>query len=90
MRVRRFALWSGLALAGWLLLAGDYGFIRYHMLKNRQDELTLETRMLLVKAMDLEREIWRLQHDTLYIEKISRERLGYARPDERVYRITEH
>lgn len=90
IRVRRFVLWSGLILAGWALLAGDHGFIRYQLLKSRQDELKQETRQLTVKAMDMEREIWWLQHDTLYIEKMSRERLGFARPNERVFKITQH
>ena len=33
-------------------------------------------------------EIRRLRDDTLYIERIARERYGFARPGERVYKIT--
>ena len=90
LRVRRFLLWASLAVAFWALVIGQHGFIRYRMLKSREKELRQETRRLTVKVMDLEREIWRLEQDTLYIEKMARERLGFARPDERVYKITQY
>ena len=90
IRVRRFALWVCLGVAAWALIGGEHGFVRYQMLKSNQRELTMETRRLTVAAMDLDREIWRLQHDTLYIEKVAREQLSFARPNERVYKITPH
>jgi cell division protein FtsB len=87
-RFRRVALWAAGLFAVYALVGGPYGFIRYMTLKNRHAGLIQEKRRLTVEVLDLEREIYRLRDDTLYIEKVARERHGFARPDERVYKIT--
>jgi len=55
-----------------------------------------QTRRLRERIRDLNRqidslsiEITRLRSDTSYIEYIAREKLGMARPDERVYKFVE-
>jgi cell division protein FtsB len=88
IRVRRFLLWGGLLVVVWALVGGQHGAIRYQLLKHNEAELVGETRQLSAQIVDLKHEIWRLQNDTLYIEKVARERLGYARSDDRVFKIT--
>lgn len=90
LRLRRFVLWGSLAVGAWALVGGQYGFVRYCMLKHQETGLVAETRQLTAQTVDLKHEIWQLQTDTLYIEKVARERLGFARPGERVYKITPH
>ena len=87
-RFRRMALWAVGIFSVYALVGGPYGFIRYQTLKNRHIGLTQEKRRLAVEILDLEQEIKRLREDTLYIEKVARERHGYARPDDRVYKVT--
>jgi cell division protein FtsB len=88
LRLRRFVLWGSLAVGAWALVGGQYGIVRYWMLKRQETELVAATRQLAVQTVDLKHEIWRLQTDTLYIEKVARERLGFAGPNERVFKIT--
>jgi cell division protein FtsB len=87
-RFRRLALWAVGLFSVYALVGGPYGFIRYMTLKNRHVGLTQEKHRITVEIVDLEQEIKRLRDDTLYIEKVARERHGYARPNERVYKIT--
>lgn len=90
LRLRRLVLWGSVVMAAWALIVGQHGFIRYRLLKSEQAALKQEEYRLTAQIMDLEQEIWRLQSDTLYIEKVARERLGFARPNERVFKITPH
>lgn len=88
IKVRRFFLWGSLVIGVWALVGGEHGFVRYRMLKHREIEMVTEARMLSAQITDLKQEIWRLQNDTLYIEQMARERLGFARPTDRVFKIT--
>jgi cell division protein FtsB len=87
-RFRRLALWVAGIFSVYALVGGPYGFIRYVTLKNRHVGLSQEKRRLTGEILDLEREINRLKEDSLYIEKVARERHGFARPNERVYKVT--
>lgn len=89
-RVRRVLFWVVGIFLVYTFFGGPFGFIHYQQLKNRQAELLLESRQLTARAADVERQIYRLQFDTLYIEKVARERYGFARPKERVFKITPH
>ena len=89
-RVRRLVFWGAGLFLVYTFVAGPYGFIHYLQLKHRQKGLLIESRKLTAQIADLEQEVYRLQHDTLYIEKIAREKHGFARPGERVYMITEY
>lgn len=87
-RIRRLVFWSGVIFALYSLIGGPHGFIRYQLLRNQHAGLVQESRHLTVEILDLEQEIIRLTEDTLYIERVARERHGFARPGERVYKIT--
>jgi cell division protein FtsB len=89
-RVRRLVFWGVGIFLVYTFVGGEYGFIHYQQLKNRQKRLQIESRKLTARAVALQQEVHRLQFDTLYIEQIAREKHGFARPGERVYMITEY
>lgn len=89
-RARQVLFWVVGIFLIYTFFGGPFGFIHYQKLKNRQADLLLESRHLTARAADMEQQIHRLQFDTLYIEKVARERYGFARPEERVFKITPH
>jgi cell division protein FtsB len=89
-KVRRVALWSLAGLAVYSYVGGPHGLVRYQKLKNQERELNLQYRELAGQAVALEEEIWRLENDTLYIEKVARERFGWTHKGERIFRIVDH
>ena len=89
-RARRVLFWGGLVFLLYVFIGGPYGLIKYQKLGAQEHRLQEEQRRMTADIADLELEISRLKDDTLYIEKVARERYGYARPDERVYHITPH
>ena len=89
-RVRRLVFWGVGIFLAYTFVGGPYGFIHYQQLKNRQKGLQIESCKLTARVAGLQQEVHRLQFDTLYIEKIAREKHGFARPGERVYMITEY
>jgi len=66
---------------------GDSGAIRIVMLRNERADLERQVAELQANAERLRSEIARLESDPFYIEKVGRERFGYVKPDEKVYRI---
>jgi len=89
-RVRRWVMWGGLLFVAYNFLGGPFGFIHYRQIKNRHRELEMKEQRLLAEMVDLEQEINRLKGDTLYIEKVARERYGFARKGERIYKVVSH
>jgi len=90
LKARRAVIWIvGLFLA-YTYIGGPHGLIHYQQLKNRERAYQREQRELTAKVVGLEQEIDHLTNDTLYIEKVARERFGYARKGEHVYRIISH
>lgn len=89
-RLRRWVFWGGLFFVLYLFLGGPYGLIHYRHLKNQHRQLELERQQFLAQMVDLEQEINRLKNDTLYIEQVARERYGFARKGERVYKVVSH
>jgi cell division protein FtsB len=89
-KLRRVALWSLAGLAVYSYVGGPHGLVRYQKLKNQERDLTMQYRELEGLAAALDREIWRLENDSLYIEKVARERFGLAREGERIHWIVEH
>ena len=87
LRLRRGLVWGAILFAAYTYLGGPHGFINYRKLKNEEQALLNRRRELTARAVDLEGQIARLRTDTLYIEQVARERYGFARPDERVYKI---
>jgi cell division protein FtsB len=87
--VRRFLLFVLLAGVVYAFVLGDGGVIRIAMLRHERSGLDRRIRELDHNAAALETEIARLDSDPFYIEKTGRERYGYIKPGDRVYRIVE-
>jgi cell division protein FtsB len=83
----RALLIAVLILIGFIFIAGDVGLLKLwgaqRELKNLNTKITeLESRNKLLSA-----EIGRLKSDPFTIEKVAREKYGYLRPGDKVYRI---
>jgi len=88
LRLKRWVLWAVGIFFFWVLLGGPYGFFKYQQLRAREYDMIMKQRRITAQIADTQQEIERLRHDTLYIEKIAREQYGFARPNERIYKIT--
>jgi cell division protein FtsB len=87
--VRRFLLFVLLAGVVYAFVLGDGGVIRIAMLRHERSSLDGRIRELNHNAEVLETEIARLDSDPFYIEKTGRERYGYIKPGDKVYRIVD-
>jgi cell division protein FtsB len=78
-----------LVLAGILyaFVLGDAGAIRIAVLRHQRAQADRDIADLKQNVALLEHEINRLEKDAFYIEKVARERYGYVRPGERVFKI---
>ena len=80
---------GGLAVAAYLLVAGDSGVWR---LSQRRAELERETARvdsLKAETDSLRLVLERLDGDLEFIEKVAREEYGMVKPGERLYRVVE-
>jgi len=75
-----------LAGGGLFFFFGKQGV--YYLYRQQQERL-LEIRNDRRVIDSLQREIKMLTNDTAYIERIAREKLGMARPDEKVFKFVE-
>jgi cell division protein FtsB len=87
--VRRFLLFALLAGVMYAFVLGDGGVIRIAMLRHERSVLDRRINELDHNAGVLQTEIARLESDDFYIEKTGRERYGYIREGDRVYKIVE-
>jgi cell division protein FtsB len=87
--VRRFLLFVLLAGVVYAFVLGDGGVIRIAMLRHERGSLDHKIKELDHNADVLETEIARLDSDPFYIEKTGRERYGYIKPGEKVYKIVD-
>jgi cell division protein FtsB len=85
--VQRFFLFLLLAGVIYAFVLGDGGAIRIAMLRHERARLDRNIAELQRNAALLETEIALLDSDEFYIEKTGRERYGYIRPGEKVYKI---
>jgi cell division protein FtsB len=85
--VQRFFLCLILAGVIYAFVLGDGGAIRIVMLRNERAEMERKIAELERNAALLEKEIALLESDPFFIEKTGRERYGYIRPGEKVYKI---
>lgn len=85
--VQRFFLFLLLAGIIYAFVLGDGGAIRIAMLRHERSSLDRNIAELQRNAALLENEIALLDSDEFYIEKTGRERYGYIRPGEKVYKI---
>jgi cell division protein FtsB len=67
---------------------GGHGLIHLQRMRNEQQELDQLAFNLQQRNEQLRQQIRRLQSDDAYIEKLAREGLGLAKPDEMIYRVT--
>lgn len=72
---------------GYRFLAGHYGFIQIHSLRQEKKQKETESKILQAKMVDLEIEKKRLEKDKFYLEKQARERLGMVKKGEKVYKV---
>lgn len=85
--VQRFFLFLMLAGVIYAFVLGDGGAIRIAMLRHERTTRDRNITELQRNAALLENEIALLDSDPFYVEKTGRERYGYIRPGERVYKI---
>ena len=87
--VRRFLLFVLLAGVMYAFVLGEGGMVRIAMLRHERSMLDRRINELEHNANVLDAEIARLDSDDFYIEKTGRERYGYIKPGDKVYRIVE-
>jgi len=85
--IQRFFLFLVLAAVIYAFILGDGGAIRIAMLQHEKAGLERHIAELEQNAEMLQTEIARLESDPFYIEKTGRERYGYIRPGETVYKL---
>lgn len=85
--IQRFFLFLVLAGLIYAFVLGDGGAVRIAMLRHERAQIDNRLAELRAGTAQLETEIARLQNDPQYIEKMGRERYGYVRPNEHVYKI---
>jgi cell division protein FtsB len=85
--VQRFFVFLILAGVIYAFVLGDGGAIRIAMLRHERASLDRNIAELERNAALLENEIALLESDPFYVEKTGRERYGYIRPGEKVYKI---
>jgi cell division protein FtsB len=83
-RLFLFLILAGLLYA---FVLGDGGAIRIAMLRHQRGQIDANIAELKQNVALLEKEIARLESDTFYIEKIARERYGYVKEGDKVYKI---
>jgi cell division protein FtsB len=87
--VRRFLLFVLLAGVIYAFVLGDGGVIRIAMLRHERSTLDRRINEIEHSADVLQAEIASLESDDFHIEKTGRERYGYIKPGDRVYKIVE-
>lgn len=74
------------ALCGFFAVFGSRGVLDLRRIQAQQAEIEAIAFDLAQKNQRLRDHIERLEHDDRYLEKIARERLGWIKPGELVYR----
>jgi cell division protein FtsB len=89
------AKYKGVVLTGFVLLAvcavfavyGSRGVNDLLRFERAQDEAEDVAFRLKQRNQALRRHLQRLEHDDAYLEKLAREKLGWIKPGEMVYRV---
>lgn len=85
---KKLKLLSCLSLAGLTFLVfNDSGLIQWLKLKNYKENNLVQNNMLLDQQIKLQNEIYKLENDEEYLEKIARERFMLVKPGEKVFRV---
>jgi len=78
-----------LAAALVMITIGDRGFLDMYRLHKKEKSRIQEIAAARAEIDSLKAEIEKLLNDTAYIERVARERLGMALPDEKIYKFVE-
>jgi cell division protein FtsB len=69
----------------WSLIVGEMGIVKYYRMKAQDRSLRAEIDHLKQDNVRLLQEIRALKNDSAYLERLARDKIGLARPDEVVY-----
>ena len=83
----RALLIAVLLIIGFIFIAGDVGLLKVWGAQRQMKSLRMKISELETKNALLSAEIDRLKSDSFTIEKVAREKYGYLRPGDKVYRI---
>lgn len=83
----RALLIAVLFIIGFIFIAGDVGLLKVWGAQRQMSSLRSKIVELEGKNALLSAEIDRLRNDSFTIEKVAREKYGYLRPGDKVYRI---
>jgi cell division protein FtsB len=72
-----------------LLTFGERGFLDVYRLHRLEKSRAAEIEAAHAKIDSLKAEVERLRNDTAYIERVAREKLGMARPNEKVFKFVD-
>jgi cell division protein FtsB len=88
-KIKLYILGSFITIGLVALIFIDLGIMRLIELKKMKRSLNLDIQALLSQQIGLNDELHKLTYDTLYIEKIAREKFLMVRPGEKVFRVIE-
>ena len=88
-KIKLYILATFIAIGLASLIFVDLGVMRLIELKKMKQSLSSDIQVLLSQQIGLNDEINKLTYDTLYIEKIAREKFLMVKPGEKVFRVIE-
>ena len=69
----------------WSLVVGEMGIVKYYRMRSQERALRDEITHLKQDNLRLLQEVRALKHDSAYLERLARDKIGLARPGEIVY-----
>jgi cell division protein FtsB len=85
--LQKFLFFLFIAAILYFFVLGDAGAIRIMALKKERAQLRAEVSSVQVDIAKLQKEIDRLKNDSFMMEKLGRERYGYAAPGDQVIKL---
>lgn len=80
------AVAAALLACAFFAVFGSGGVMHLRQLQRQQGEAEMVAYSLALENQKLRDHVHRLEHDDVYLERIARERLGWIKPGEIVYR----
>ena len=71
------------------LIFNDFGLKHLINLKDEKDALNTNIQQIMAQQISLQQEINKLTNDTIYLEKIAREKFMMVKPGEKIFRVIE-
>tara|TARA_B100000315_G_C14294306_1_gene458832 strand:+ start:365 stop:676 length:312 start_codon:yes stop_codon:yes gene_type:complete len=71
------------------LIFNDFGLKHLINLKDKKDALNTNIQQIMAQQISLQQEINKLTNDTIYLEKIAREKFMMVKPGEKIFRVIE-